>query len=50
MNIYANTLSVYILTVVSDFDEESEGTETIKFDAGYGGFIVENEDIVLAST
>jgi hypothetical protein len=50
MSIYANTLSVYILTVVSDLDEESEDAETIKFDAGYGGFIVENEDIVLSYT
>jgi hypothetical protein len=37
MNIYANTLSVYILTVVSDLDEEvSENNKTVTFDAGTG--------------
>jgi hypothetical protein len=37
MSFYANTLSVYILTIVSDLDEEpSEDNETIKLDAGYG--------------
>jgi hypothetical protein len=48
MSIYANTLSVYILTVVSDLDEEISGdSKTITFDAGTGGFIVNNDDIVL---
>lgn len=48
IGIYANALSVYILTVVSDLDEENGST--ITFDAGTGGFIVENENIVLEST
>jgi hypothetical protein len=48
IGIYANALSVYILTVVSDLDEENGST--ITFDAGTGGFIVENENIVLDST
>jgi len=47
IGIYANALSVYILTVVSDLDEENGST--ITFDAGTGGFIVENENIVLES-
>lgn len=51
MSIYANTLSVYILTIVSDLDEEaSENSKTVTFDAGYGGFIVTNDDIILSST
>ena len=51
MSIYANTLSVYILTIVSDLDEEvSENNKTITFDAGTGGFIVNNDDIILSST
>jgi hypothetical protein len=34
MSIYANTLSVYILTVVSDLDENLTGNnKTITFDA-----------------
>jgi hypothetical protein len=34
MSIYANTLSVYILTVVSDLDEDLTGdNKTIRFDA-----------------
>ena len=48
IGLYANALSVYILTVVSDLDEENGST--ITFDAGTGGFIVENENIVLEST
>ena len=51
MNIYANTLSVYILTIVSDLEEDTSGNNsTIKLDAGYGGFITPNENIVLSST
>lgn len=51
MSIYANTLSVYILTIVSDLDDEvSENDDTITIDAGYGGFIVPDENIVLSST
>jgi hypothetical protein len=35
MSIYANTLSVYILTIVSDLDEEiTQDNKTITFDAG----------------
>jgi hypothetical protein len=35
MSIYANTLSVYILTIVSDLDEDVlENSRTITFDAG----------------
>lgn len=51
MSIYANTLSVYILTIVSNLDEEiSENNKTITFDAGTSGFIVNNDDIILSST
>ena len=50
MSIYANTLSVYILTIVSDLDEEVlENSRTITFDAGDWGFIVDNEDIILST-
>jgi len=50
MSIYANTLSVYILTVVSDLDEDLTGSnKTITFDAG-NGFIINDENIVLSST
>ena len=50
MSIYANTLSVYILTIVSELDEEvSESNKTITFDTGTGGFIVNNDDIILSS-
>lgn len=50
MSIYANTLSVYILTVVSDLDEDLTGNnKTITFDAG-NGFIINDENIVLSST
>ena len=49
MSIYANTLSVYILTVVSDLDEDLTGSnKTITFDAG-NGFIINDENIVLSS-
>ena len=51
MSIYANTLSVYILTIVSDLDEEVSGnSKTITFDTGTGSFIVNNDDIILSST
>lgn len=51
IGIYANALSVYILTVVSDLDEESsQNNKIMMFDAGTGGFIVENESIVLETT
>ena len=51
IGIYANALSVYILTVVSDLDDEgSQDNRTIMFNAGSGGFIVEDENIVLEST
>jgi hypothetical protein len=51
IGIYANALSVYILTVVSDLDEESsQNNRTMMFDSGTGGFIVEDENIVLEST
>jgi len=51
MSFYANTLSVYILTIVSDLDEEpAEDNETIKLDAGYGWFIVDSDDIILSSS
>jgi hypothetical protein len=51
MSIYANTLSVYILTIVSDLDEEVSGnSKTIIFDTGTGSFIVNNDDIILSST
>lgn len=51
MSIYANTLSVYILTIVSDLDEDTlENNDTITIDAGYGGFIVSDENIVLSAT
>ena len=51
IGIYANTLSVYILTIVSDLDDEvSKDNQTIMFDAGTGWFIVEDENIVLEST
>lgn len=51
MSFYANTLSVYILTIVSDLDEEpSKDNETIKLDAGYGWFIVDNDNIILSSS
>lgn len=50
MSIYANTLSVYILTVVSDLDEDLTGSnKTITFDAG-NGFIINDENIILSST
>jgi len=50
MSIYANTLSVYILTIVSDLDEDVlENSRTITFDAG-SGYIVDSNDIVLSST
>ena len=50
ISIYANTLSVYILTIVSDLDEDvSDNNRTITFDAGYGGFLIENENIILSS-
>lgn len=51
IGIYANALSVYILTVVSDLDEESsQNNRIMMFDSGTGGFIVEDENIVLEST
>lgn len=51
MSIYANTLSVYILTIVSDLDEDVlENSRTITFDAGSGWYIVDSNDIVLSST
>lgn len=51
MSFYANTLSVYILTIVSDLDKEpAEDNETIKLDAGYGWFIVDSDDIILSSS
>jgi hypothetical protein len=51
MSIYANTLSVYILTIVSELDEEFTGeNKTIRLDAGSGGFIVSDESIILSST
>ena len=51
MSFYANTLSVYILTIVSDLDEEPlEDNETIKLDTGYEWFIVDNDDIILSSS
>ena len=51
MSIYANALSIYILTVVSDLDEDiSEENEKISFDAGYGWFIALSDEIVLSST
>jgi len=51
ISIYANTLSVYILTIVSDLEEEtSSNSGTVKFDAGYGGFIVNSNDIILSSS
>lgn len=51
MSIYANTLSVYILTVVSDLDEDLTGdNKTIRFDAWINGFITNNENIVISST
>jgi hypothetical protein len=50
MIIYANTLAVYILTVVSDLDEDLTGSnKTITFDAG-NGFIINDENIVLSLT
>ena len=49
IDIYANTLSVYILTIVSDLDEDaSQNNNTITFDAGTGGFIV--DDNIILST
>ena len=51
IGIYANNLSVYILTIVSDLDEStSENNRTIEFDAGTGGFIVDNDEILLYSS
>ena len=51
IGIYANTLSVYILTVVSNLDESvSQDNKAIIFDAGTGWFIVDEENIVLSST
>ena len=51
MSIYANTLSVYILTIVSDLDADvSENNETITLDTGYGWFIVDDENIMLSTT
>ena len=51
MSIYANTLSVYILTVVSDLDEDlTENNKTITFDAWTNWFITNNENIVISST
>lgn len=50
MSIYANTLSVYILTIVSDLDEEiTQDNKTITFDAGSWGFIIDQEYILLSS-
>lgn len=47
IDIYANTLSVYILTVVSDLDEDiSQNDNTIMFDAGTGGFIIDDNIIL----
>jgi len=48
IDIYANTLSVYILTIVSDLNEENGNT--IMFDASAWGFILDDENIILSST
>lgn len=51
MSIYANALSIYILTVVSGLDEDiSDDNEKISFDAGYGWFITLGDGIILSST
>ena len=50
IDIYANALSVYILTVVSELDEDiSQNNNTITFDAGTWGFIIEDNNITLSS-
>ena len=51
IDIYANALSVYILTIVSDLDGDiSQNNNTITFDAGTWGFIIEDDNISISSS
>ncbi len=51
IGIYANTLSVYILTIVSDLEEEiPENNKTITIDTSTWWFIKADDNIILSST
>ena len=51
IGIYANTLSVYILTIVSDLEEETpENNKTITIDTSTWWFIKADDNIILSST